>query len=57
MTDIVGKIFIAYPPLCKCVICDVLFTWEASRVHSDEICFPGPAACPPIPRGVIAGAA
>jgi hypothetical protein len=56
MMDKVGKIFIAHPPLRQCVVCDVLFTREASRIHSDEICFPAPA-CPPIPHGVTAGAA
>jgi hypothetical protein len=57
MRDIVGKIFIVKGSLRKCLVCDVLFTHEASRIHSDEICFPGPAAFPPIPRGVKAGAA
>jgi hypothetical protein len=57
MMDRVGKIFIAYPPLGKCVICDVLFSWEAGRVHSDEICFPAPSACPPITYGVSKGEA
>ena len=28
MMDRVGKIFIAYPPLRKCVICDVVFKAE-----------------------------
>ena len=57
MTDRVGKLFIAYPPLCKCLVCDLLFTWEASRVHSDEICFPAPSACLPITHGVMQGEA
>jgi hypothetical protein len=57
MMDKVGKVFIAYPPLCKCVICDAIFSWEASRIHSDEICFPGPSACPPNPYGVVLGEA
>jgi hypothetical protein len=57
MTDRVGKVFIAYPPLRKCVICDVVFSWEASRVHSDEICFPAPPECPPITYGVMQGEA
>ena len=57
MTDRVGKVFIAYPPLRKCVICDVVFSWEASRVHSDEICFPAPPECPPMTYGVMQGEA
>jgi hypothetical protein len=57
MMDRVGKIFIAQPPLRKCVICDVIFKLEASRVHSDEICFPAPPACPPIRYGVVLGEA
>jgi DNA invertase Pin-like site-specific DNA recombinase len=31
-------------------VCDVLFTLEASREHSVEICFPASSACPPIAR-------
>jgi len=57
MMDRVGKVFIAYPPLRKCVICDVIFSWEASRVHSDEICFPAQSACPPFSYGVVLGEA
>jgi hypothetical protein len=57
MTDIVGKIFVVKGSFRKCLVCDVLFTHQASRIHSDDICFSGPAACPPIPRGVTAGAA
>lgn len=57
MMDIVGKIFIARGSLRKCVVCDVLFSWEASRVHSDEICFPAPPECPPITYGVVQGEA
>jgi hypothetical protein len=57
MTDRIGKIFIALPPLRKCVICDVVFSWEAGRAHSDEICFPAPQKCPPIPYGVVRGEA
>jgi hypothetical protein len=57
MMDRVGKIFIAQPPLRKCVICDVIFKLEASRVHSDEICFPAPSACPPFSYGVVLGEA
>jgi len=57
MMDRVGKVFIALPPLRKCVICNAVFSWEASRVHSDEICFPAPPECPPIPYGVTEGTA
>ena len=57
MMDKVGKVFIAYPPICKCVICEVLFSWEASRIHSEEICFPDPSACPPITYCVMQGEA
>jgi hypothetical protein len=57
VTDTVGKVFIKRGSLCKCVISDVLFNWEASRVHSDEICFPAPSACPPITYGVMQGEA
>jgi hypothetical protein len=57
MMDRVGKIFIAQPPLSKCLVCDVLMTRAASRAHSAETCFPAPPECPPIPYGVMAGAA
>jgi hypothetical protein len=57
MMDKVGKVFIAKPPLRKCVVCDVLMSREASRVHSDEICFPAPPECPPITYGVMQGEA
>jgi hypothetical protein len=57
MMDSVGKVFIYQGSFRKCVICGVLFSREASRVHSDEICFPTLPACPPIPHGVTAGAA
>jgi hypothetical protein len=57
MMDRVGKIFTAYPPLRQCLVCDVLFSLEASRVHSGEICFPAPPECPPISYGVTAGTA
>jgi hypothetical protein len=57
MKDKVGKIFVVKGPLRRCLVCDVLFTHEASRIHSDEICFPGPAACPPITYGVMQGEA
>jgi hypothetical protein len=57
MTDKVGKIFIAHPPLRQCVVCDVLMSREESRTHSDEICFPAPPACPPIRYGVMLGEA
>jgi hypothetical protein len=57
VTDFAGKVFIKRGSHNKCVICDVLFTREASRVHSDETCFPAPPACPPIPYGVVLGEA
>jgi hypothetical protein len=57
MMDFVGKVFIKRGSFCKCVICDVLFTREASRVHSEETCFPVPPACQPIPYGVVLGEA
>jgi hypothetical protein len=57
MMDKVGKPFVVKGSFRKCLVCDVLFTHEASRIHSDAICFPAPSACPPIPRGVTAGAA
>jgi hypothetical protein len=57
MTDKVGKIFVVKGPRRRCLVCDVLFTHEASRIHSDEICFPAPSACPPIRYGVMLGEA
>jgi hypothetical protein len=57
MMDKVGKIFVVKGSLRRCLVCDVLFTHEASRVHSDEICFPGPPECPPITYGVMQGEA
>jgi hypothetical protein len=57
MMDKVGKVFIVQPPLRKCVICDVLMSRAECRVHSVEICFPAPSACPPIPYGVVEGEA
>jgi len=57
MMDRVGKVFIYQGSLRKCVICGMLFSREASRVYSDEICFPTPSACPSIPYGVIQGEA
>jgi hypothetical protein len=57
MNDRVGKIFIAQPPLSKCLVCDVLMTRAASRAHSTEICFPAPPACPPFSYGVLKGEA
>jgi hypothetical protein len=58
MMDNVGKVFIVVRcSLRMCVVCDALYTREASRIHSDEICFPAPSACPPIPHGITAGAA
>jgi hypothetical protein len=57
MNDRVGKIFIAQPPLSRCLVCDVLFSRDASRVHSAEICFPVPPACPPFSYGVVLGEA
>ncbi len=46
MMDRIGKIFVAQPPLSKCMICDVLMSRAASRAHSTEICFPAPASVP-----------
>ena len=57
MMDKVGKPFVVKGSLRRCLVCDVLFTREASRVHSDETCFPAPPACPPIPYGVVLGEA
>jgi hypothetical protein len=57
MMDRVGKIFIAQGSHSKCAVCDVLMTRAASRAHSAETCFPAPPECPPIPYGVMAGAA
>jgi hypothetical protein len=57
MTDRVGKIFVVRGSLRKCFICDVLMSHAASRVHSDEICFPAPPECPPITYGVMQGEA
>jgi hypothetical protein len=57
MMDKIGKIFIAQPPLSRCLVCDVLFSRDASRVHSAEICFPVPPACPHFSYGVVLGEA
>jgi hypothetical protein len=57
MMDRVGKVFTAYPPLRRCLVCDLLFTREASREHSTQTCFPVPSACPPIRYGVAEGQA
>jgi hypothetical protein len=58
MMDKVGKVFIYQAAgVSRCLVCDVLFTREASRKHSTETCFPAPPECPPIPYGVTASAA
>ena len=57
MMDRIGKIFIAQGSHSKCAVCDVLMTRAASRVHSTEICFPAPPACPPFSYGVVLGEA
>jgi hypothetical protein len=57
MMDKVGKIFVVKGSLRRCLVCDVSFTHEASRIHSDEICFPDPSACPPITYCVMQGEA
>ena len=57
MMDTVGKIFVVKGSFRKCLVCDVLFPHEASRIHSDEICFPAPPACPSITYGVMLGEA
>ena len=57
MTDREGKIFIAQGSFRQCVVCDVLMSRAASRVHSDETCYPAPPACPKIRYGVTQGEA
>jgi hypothetical protein len=57
MTDREGKIFIAQGSFRQCVVCDVLMSRAASRVHSDESCYPAPSACPPFSHGVVLGEA
>ena len=57
MMDAVGKVFVVRGSLRKCFVCDVLMSHAASRVHSDEICFPTPPECPPITYGVMQGEA
>jgi len=57
MMDKVGKVFIVQGSLRRCLICDGLFTRDASREHFGETCFPTPPACPPIRYGVTEGAA
>jgi hypothetical protein len=41
--DMVGKIFRAEQGMRRCMVCEELFTREASREHSDEPCQPKPA--------------
>jgi hypothetical protein len=53
MIDKVGKIFVVRGSLRRCLVCDVLFTHEVSRIHADDICFPAPSACPSITYGVM----
>ena len=57
MMDMLGKVFVVQGESRRCLACDLLFTREASREHSVEICFAAPSACPPIPHGVTDGAA
>jgi hypothetical protein len=57
MMDKVGKVLIAQGSQRRCVICDGIYSREASRMHSVETCFLVPSACPPIPDGVTAGTA
>jgi hypothetical protein len=47
----VGKVFIVEGADCRrCLVCDDLFTREASKRHSAVICFP-PDLLPPRRRG------
>jgi hypothetical protein len=57
VTDTLGKVFVVQGESRRCLVCDVLFTREASREHSVETCFPAPSACPPITYGVMQGEA
>jgi hypothetical protein len=59
MTDAVGKVFVMEAGFGRCLICSVLFTLAASRVHSLERCSPAPLdlACLPNRYGVVEGTA
>ena len=55
--ETVGKVVFVQGSLRRCLICDGLFTRDASREHFGETCFPKPPSYPPIPYGVTEGAA
>ena len=40
--DTVGKVFMVDGEFRRCLVCDDLFTREASREHSAATCFPPP---------------
>jgi hypothetical protein len=57
MTDRVGKVFVAYPPLRRCLACEQLFSREGAEEHSRVQCLPQPDLwCPPL-EDVTVGAA
>jgi hypothetical protein len=52
--DKLGKIFIAHPPLRRCLACEELFSWEGAAEHARVPCLPQPDLwCPPIPYGTV----
>jgi hypothetical protein len=57
MMDRVGKIFIAYPPLRRCLGCEQLFSQEGAAEHSRVPCFPEPDLWRPPLQYPTAGAA
>ena len=46
--DTVGKTFVVEGTFRRCLVCDDLFTVEASKEHATATCFPPPdLGCPP----------
>ena len=41
--DKIGKVFVVEAGCRRCLVCNVLFTWQAGRVHSTETCIPAPS--------------
>ena len=41
--DKIGKVFVVEAGCRRCLVCNVLFTWEAGRKHCVERCYPAPS--------------